>query len=50
MLRIRDEHGKNLGKLWFGQATIRWAPGSVPEKNAKRLSVADFVEYLNNLP
>ena len=41
--------GKNLGKLWIGQATVRWARGSVREANAKRLSVQDFVDYLNAL-
>jgi hypothetical protein len=50
MIRIRDEDGKNIGKLWFGQATIRWAPGSVPEKNARRLDVQDFIAYLDSLP
>lgn len=50
LIRIRDENGKNLGKLWIGQATVRWAKGNVPEKNAKRLTVEKFVEYLNNLP
>jgi hypothetical protein len=49
LVRIRDEHGKNLGKLWIGQATVRWAAGSTHEKNAKRLSVAKFVDYLNQL-
>jgi hypothetical protein len=23
LIRIRDEHDKNLGKLWIGQATVR---------------------------
>jgi hypothetical protein len=49
LVRIRDEQGKNLGKLWIGQAKVRWAKGSVPEKNAKSLSVSDFVDYLNKL-
>lgn len=49
LVRIRDESGKNLGKLWIGQATVRWAKGSVRENNAKRLSVEDFVAYLNEL-
>ena len=49
LVRIRDNDGKNLGKLWIGQATIRWARGSVPEKNAKRLSVAEFAKQLNAL-
>ncbi len=49
LIRIRDEQGKNLGKLWVGQAKVRWAKGSVPEKNAKSLSVEDFVDYLNKL-
>ena len=48
-MRIRDNEGKNLGKLWIGQAKIRWARGSVPEKNAKQLSVAEFVDQLNKL-
>jgi hypothetical protein len=50
MIRIRTETGKNLGKLWIGQANVRWARGSVPEKNARKLSIAEFVDYLNNLP
>lgn len=50
LIRIRDESGRNLGKLWIGQAAVRWARGAVPEKNAKRLSVEDFVDYLNKLP
>lgn len=49
LVRIRDEQGKNLGKLWIGQANVRWARGSVHEKNAKKLSVEDFVNYLNRL-
>jgi hypothetical protein len=49
LIRIRDEDGSNLGKLWIGQAHIRWARGSVPEGNAKKLSVKKFVEYLNSL-
>lgn len=49
LIRIRDEDGKNRGKLWIGQATVRWAKGSVHEKNAKRLSVEEFVDYLNKL-
>ena len=50
LIRIRDEKGKNLGKLWIGQATVRWAKGSIHEKNAKRLPVSAFVDYLNELP
>jgi hypothetical protein len=37
LIRIRDGQGKNLGKLRIG--AVRWAQGSVPEKNAKSLSV-----------
>jgi hypothetical protein len=50
LIRIRDNRGKNLGKLRIGSAHVRWAQGSIPEKNAKSLSVKEFVEYLNNLP
>jgi len=49
LIRIRDEHGKNVGKLRIGQATVRWAKGSTPERNAKTVSVEKFVEYLDNL-
>lgn len=49
LIRVRDEEGKNLGRLWIGQATVRWAPGSTREQNAKRLSVGNFVDYLNEL-
>jgi len=50
LIRIRDNKGKNLGKLWIGSSRVRWAQGSVPEKNAKSLSVNEFVQYLNELP
>ncbi len=50
LVRIRDNDGTNLGKLWIGQATVRWAAGSTREQNAKRLSVKKFVEYLDKLP
>src|SRR3990172_5032047 len=50
LIRIRAEDGTNLGKLWIGQAKVRWARGNVPEKNAKTLSVRSFVDYLNELP
>jgi hypothetical protein len=53
LIRIREEGGEsggaNVGKLWISQANIRWAPGSVPEQNARSLSMARFVEYLNTL-
>jgi hypothetical protein len=49
LIRIRDEEGRNLGKLWIGQATVRWAKGATRERNAKRLSVQQFVDYLNEL-
>jgi hypothetical protein len=49
LIRIRDGQGKNLGKLWIGSSHVRWSQGSVPEKNAKRLSVKEFVNYLNAL-
>lgn len=52
LIRIREEGGesggKNVGKLWVSQANIRWAPGSVPAKNAKSISMAKFVEFLNS--
>lgn len=50
LVRIRDEQGKNLGKLWIGQAKVRWARGSVPEKRAKSVSIGEFVNFLNGLP
>jgi len=49
LIRIRDESAKNLGKLWIGQATVRWAKGSTREQNARRLSVEQFVDDLNEL-
>lgn len=49
LIRIRDEDGTNLGKLWIGQAHVRWARGSVPESNAKRLPIRQFVDFLNDL-
>lgn len=49
LIRIRTEDQKNLGRLWIGQATVRWARGSTREQNAKRLSVEEFVAYLNEL-
>ncbi len=50
LIRIRDDSGDNLGKLWIGQAKVRWAAGSRRAKNAKKLTVQKFVEYLNALP
>ncbi len=53
LLRIRAEGGEsggaNIGKLWITQARILWAPGNVPKGNARSLSMAKFVEYLNTL-
>lgn len=49
LIRIRDDQGKNLGKLRIGKAKVKWAQGSVPEKNAKQLTVRDFVNYLNQI-
>lgn len=49
LIRIRDEQGKNVGKLWIGHANIRWAKGNIPEKNAKSLPVEKFVKYLDSL-
>ena len=49
LIRIRTEAGDNLGRLWIGQATIRWARGSTRPQNAKRLSVEEFVEFLDDL-
>lgn len=49
LIRVRSEAGGNLGRLWIGQATVRWARGSTREQNAKRLSVEEFVEFLNEL-
>lgn len=49
LLRIRDEDGKNVGKLRIGQATVSWARGSVPEKNAKKVSMRDFIAYLDQV-
>lgn len=50
LIRIKDNQGKNQGKLWIGKANVRWARGSKPERSAKTLTVEDFVDYLNNLP
>ena len=50
LIRIRDNNGGNLGKLWIGNAKVRWAKGAVPEKNAVSISVKELVEYLNQIP
>jgi hypothetical protein len=49
LIRIRDDRGNNLGKLWIGRAKVRWAKGSVPERNAVSMSVKEFVDYLNEI-
>ena len=49
LIRIRTEDGRNLGKLWIGQAKVRWARGRTPDKNAKTIRVKEFVDYLNGL-
>ena len=50
LLRIKTAQNKSLGKLWIGQAHIRWARGNVPDKNAKKLTIQEFVDFLNELP
>lgn len=50
LIRIRDDQGNNLGKLWIGRAKVRWAKGSVPERNAVSMTVKEFVDILNALP
>jgi hypothetical protein len=50
LIRIRDDEGGNLGKLWIGRAKVRWAKGSVPERNAVSMTVKEFVDILNALP
>jgi len=50
LVRIKSQEGKNLGKLWIGSAHVRWAQGSTMEKNAKKLPVQKFVDFLNELP
>jgi hypothetical protein len=50
LIRIRDDEGTNLGKLWIGRAKVRWARGSVPERNAVSMTVKEFVDILNALP
>lgn len=49
LIRIRSNDEKNLGRLWIGRGHVRWAKGSTREQNAKKLSVEDFVAYLNEL-
>jgi hypothetical protein len=50
LIRIRDDRGgKIVGKLWISQANIRWAKGSTQEKNAKTISMSEFVDYLNSI-
>ena len=53
LIRIREEGGEkggpSVGKLWITQANIKWAPGNVPKRNARTLSMKKFVEYLDSL-
>lgn len=49
LIRIRDNNGKNLGKLWIGKGHVRWAAGNKPEKSAAKVTTKEFVEYLNKL-
>ena len=48
--KVKGKRGKNLGKLWIGKAKVRWARGSVPEQNAKSISITKLIKYLNSLP
>jgi hypothetical protein len=50
LLRIRNEDKSNVGKLWVGQAKIKWARGSKPKKTAKVITVKQLVDYLDSLP
>jgi hypothetical protein len=49
-IRIRDHDGNNVGKLWFGQATVRWGAGNVPFRTAKRVPVERLIEFLEAQP
>ena len=31
LIRIRDDSGKNVGKLWIGNQSVRWARGNTPD-------------------
>jgi hypothetical protein len=47
LIRVRDEQGANVGKLWVGSGSVRWAPGSTPDRNAKKIPIKAFVRYLS---
>lgn len=49
LIRIRDEEGKNVGKLWIGSGSVRWAVGSTPDMNARKMSMKKFVKFLGGL-
>lgn len=49
LIRVRDEEGNNVGRLWIGQAHVRWARGSIQERNAKKLPMHELVEILDGL-
>jgi len=49
LIRIRDDSGKNVGKLWIGNQRVRWARGTTPDMSAKRVTLRQFVDSLNQL-
>lgn len=49
LIRIRDDSGKNVGKLRIGNQSVRWARGNTPDMSAKRVTLRQFVDSLNQL-
>ena len=48
LIRIRDDSGKNVGKSGSG-ISVRWARGTTPDMSAKRVTLRQFVDSLNQL-
>ena len=49
LIRLREDSGKHIGKLWIGNGSVRWARGTTPDKDAKKVTLRRFVDTLNGL-
>jgi hypothetical protein len=49
-IRIRSARGAHIGRLWIGQAGLRWAPGNVAARNARCLTLDELVQFLQSIP
>ena len=49
VLYISDNHGKHVGKLRVGQATVEWCKGRTRMGNGVKIPTSQLVALLNDL-